>query len=231
MSTVIRIDDAKALAQAAAETVAGWLRSALSEQPRASLALSGGRTPLLAYQALALSTLDWAHIDFFFVDERCVPPEHPDSNFRLVREALFDRIVARDTQVFRMQGEMPDRDAAARAYEARLPDRLDVAVLGLGEDGHTASLFPGSSALAEDTRRVVAVVGPKPPPHRLTLTPVALRAVRHTLVLASGNEKADAVRRALEDEGTIEETPGRLAREALWLLDTQAATQLRGEPS
>jgi 6-phosphogluconolactonase len=218
--------DSKELPARAAARIALELDGALAERGRASLALAGGTTPQATYEALAGLPLDWSRVDFFFGDERCVPAADPASNYRMAKAALFERIDVSSAQIRRMQGELADHDAAARAYEALLPERLDLVLLGIGEDAHTASLFPGDSALREEQRRVLAVVGSKPPPHRLTLTPPALRAARLCLVLASGAGKAEAVRRALNGPLDIVSTPIQLARDGVWFLDPAAAAAL-----
>jgi 6-phosphogluconolactonase len=144
----------------------------------------------------------------------------------MAKAALFDRITIPTDRIHRMQGEHPDREAAARAYEEELPPRLDVVVLGIGEDAHTASLFPGSPALLEAQRLVLPVIGPKPPPERLSLTPPALRAARLCIVLGSGSGKAEPVRRALQEPLDISSTPIQLARDGVWFLDQAAASAL-----
>jgi 6-phosphogluconolactonase len=222
--------DSKDLPARAAERIALELTRAITARGSASLALAGGTTPKATYEALAGLPLDWSVIDVFFGDERCVPADHPDSNYRMAKAALFDRIAIPSSRVHRMAGELADRDAAARSYEAELPERLDVAVLGIGEDAHTASLFPGAAALREESRRVLPVTGPKPPPkpppERLSLTPPALRAARVCVVLCSGAGKAEPVRRALMDPLDIVATPIQLARDGVWFLDAAAASAL-----
>jgi 6-phosphogluconolactonase len=218
--------DSKDLPARAAARIAMELTKAIGERGHASLALAGGTTPKATYEALAGLPLDWSKVDVFFGDERCVPANHADSNYRMAKEALFDRLSIPGERIHRMQGELADREAAARAYEAELPERIDVVVLGIGEDAHTASLFPGSSALSEQTRRVLPVTGPKPPPERLSLTPPALRAARTRLVLGSGAGKAEPVRRALEDPIDVVSTPIQLARDGVWFLDAAAAALL-----
>lgn len=218
--------DSKDLPSRAAARIAMELTKAIAERGQASLALAGGTTPKATYEALAGLPLDWSKVDVFFGDERCVPADHVDSNYRMAKAALFDRIAIPNERIHRMQGELADRDAAARAYEAELPERIDVVVLGIGEDAHTASLFPGAAALGEESRRVLPVTGPKPPPERLSLTPPALRAARTCLVLGSGAGKAEPVRRALEDPIDIVSTPIQLARDGVWFLDAAAAAQL-----
>jgi 6-phosphogluconolactonase len=218
--------DSKDLPARAAARIALELTKAVHERGRASLALAGGTTPKATYEALAGLPLDWSSVDVFFGDERCVPADHEDSNYRMAKAALFDRVAIPSDRIHRMQGELADRDAAARSYEAELPSALDVVVLGIGEDAHTASLFPGADALREATRRVLPVTGPKPPPARLSLTPPALRAARVCLVLASGAGKAEPVRRALLDPIDISTTPIQLARDGVWFLDAAAASAL-----
>jgi 6-phosphogluconolactonase len=218
--------DSNDLPARAAARIALELTKAIGERGQASLALAGGTTPKATYDALAGLPLDWSKIDVFFGDERCVPPDHSDSNYRMAKAALFDRVTIPSERIHRMQGELGDRDAAARAYEAELPERIDVMVLGIGEDAHTASLFPGSPALREETRRVLPVTGPKPPPERLSLTPPVLRAARTCLVLGSGAGKAEPVRRALQDAIDITLAPIQLARDGVWFLDPAAAASL-----
>ncbi len=162
-----------------------------------------------------------------FADERAVPPDDPQSNFRLVRERLLARVGIPAAHVHRMRAEAPDLEAAAREYEALLAEPLDVLVLGLGEDGHVASLFPGSPLLHERARHVGAVWdSPKPPARRLTLLPPAIRAARLVLVLATGASKAEAVSRALESPGGDTLTPASFLGERDWHLDEGAASRL-----
>ncbi len=180
------------------------------------------------YAALAKATFPWERVDFYFADERCVPPDHADSNFAAANKTLFLPLQAKASQIFRMQGELPDADQAAREYERHLPRQLDLVVLGIGEDGHTCSLFPGHAAVQEKSRRVVSVAdSPKPPPRRLTLTSPALEGAT-LLMIVTGAGKANAVRLALEVEGPAAEIPARLAKAGTWYLDAAAAAQLKG---
>ena len=213
----------------AAREIGQMLCLAVRERGSASLALAGGTTPRAAYERLAGEPVPWRSVSIYFGDERCVPPDHSDSNYRMAHEALFQRLSEAPARIERMLGESSDYDAAARAYEGVLPEAIDVLVLGVGEDGHTASLFPGSSALSENARRVVPVVGPKPPPQRLTITPPVLKAAREAVVLAAGAGKAQAVARALEGPLAIENCPSQLVRDALWLMDHAAAAELSGK--
>jgi 6-phosphogluconolactonase len=184
------------------------------------------------YQALAArDDVPWQQVHVYFGDERAVPPDDPESNFGMARETLLARVPVPETQIHRMHAEASDVEAAARTYEELLPARFDLVLLGIGEDGHTASLFPGSSAVTEQTRRVLFVTGPKPPPRRLTITPPVIAAARATLVLAAGAAKAEAVARALEGADDVIACPAQLARAGYWMLDRAAAAELHGGTS
>jgi len=217
-----------ALADTAAARIAAAAASAIAARGRFSLALSGGRTPQPLYLRLVTAEIDWMRVRIFFADERAVPPDDPESNFRLARETLLDAAHVPPRNVHRMKGEYADLAAAALEYEAHLTEACDVIVLGIGEDGHVASLFPHGAALGEITRRVAPVLdAPKPPPRRLTLTPRALAEAGDVLVLATGSGKAAAVAAALSSAGSTEETPARLVRDRVWLLDRAAAALLQ----
>ena len=219
--------DSSQLANVAAQRIAAALVETIAADGQASLALAGGTTPRAAYERLAtIPGIDWSRVSVYFGDERAVSPTHPDSNFRMAEAALFSRVALPAGNIHRVLGELADQDAAARAYEALLPERISVMVLGIGEDGHTASLFPGSPALQERVRRFLPVIGPKPPPERLSVTPPVIEAARRIIVLATGAGKTEAVTRALRGPLDIERTPSGLARDGLWLLDPAAAAGL-----
>jgi 6-phosphogluconolactonase len=224
--------DATALARLAAEWLAGEIRLCAALRGACALCLAGGSTPRPVYEALAepplKTTIPWDRVRIFFGDERAVPPDDPQSNFRMVSEALIRRVDLPPGRVHRMEAEADDLQQAADRYAAVLPDALDILVLGIGADGHTASLFPGSAALEERARRVVPVRSPKPPERRLTITPPVIAAARRVLVLAAGKDKAEAVARALRAGATPNEVPARLARDGVWFLD-QAAASLLGD--
>ncbi|MFB1479287.1 6-phosphogluconolactonase [Corallococcus sp. RDP092CA] len=208
------------LAREAADWLARELEKALAAKPRVSLALSGGSTPRPAYRLLADHRLPWERVDVYFVDERFVPPDHPDSNYLLVKQSLLQPLELPDAQVFRMQGERADHDAAARDYEQALPERLDVVLLGVGEDGHTASLMPGHPALQERARRVLAVEQhAKPPPWRMTLTFPVLQGAGAVLGLVAGAGKRDAMRRVLAGDRSL---PAAHVTNTQWMLDPAA---------
>ena len=220
-------EDAAALARLAAEWLAAEIRVAVALRAACALALAGGGTPRPVYEALAERPLEdpvpWDRVQVFFGDERAVPPDNPESNFRMASEALLQRVPIPGPNVHRMEAEAVDADAAAARYAGLLPQALDVLVLGVGADGHTASLFPGSPALRERSRRVVPATSPKPPQRRLTITPPVIAAARRIVVLAAGSDKAGPVARALKAAGTPDEVPARLARDGVWFLDRAAA--------
>jgi 6-phosphogluconolactonase len=220
----LSVIEAAELPSRAAEKLADVVREAVRSGGRACIALAGGTTPRAVHEALAtLPDIPWEGVHVFFGDERCVPAEHPDSNYRMAKESLLDRVPIPGSQIHRPDADRADRDAAARAYEAILPAVFDLIVLGIGEDGHTASLFPDSPALNERERRCIPVVGPKPPPERLTLTPPVLETARAAIVLAVGAGKAEAVARALQGPWDPRATPAQLVRERTWFLDPAAA--------
>ena len=229
---MIRIlQDAGALADTAAETVVDLACRSIVARGAFRLGLSGGATPRRLYERLAAPPLrgriDVARIDFLFADERAVPPDHPDSNYAMVRALLLDPLAIAPVRIHRMRGEADDLEQAALDYEPLLAEPLDLLILGIGEDGHTASLFPRSPALRETTRRVVVVLdSPKPPPRRLTITPRVIAEARHVMMLASGASKAQAVALALEGAPT-DEVPAALARDRDWFIDRALASRLR----
>lgn len=203
---------------------------------RCTLALSGGRSPMTTYAHLAQAPeMPWPHVHLFWSDERCVPPEHPDSNFGAAAAVLLSRAPVRPEQVHRIRGEA---DAAAEAvrYEGVLrrlvrgnPPRLDVILLGLGEDGHTASLFPGSPVLDERKRCVVAVDPPPGVAHRrITFTLPLIGAGRIVVFIVTGASKAEAVSRTLVGRERALPAGQVMAacRRATWVLDEAAARDL-----
>jgi 6-phosphogluconolactonase len=214
--------------------VAGWIAArvaeSIAERGTCAVALSGGNTPRPVYAALAAppfaAAVDWPRVEVFFGDERAVPPDHPDSNYRMAALALLERVRLEPARIHRLQADRPDRDAAARDYERLLPLRLDVVLLGMGPDGHTASLFPGSAAITERSRRVVAVVAPRPPAERLTVTPPVIAGARYVAVVVAGAEKAQLVARALTGPLAPWEVPVQVAPGAFWFLDEPAASRL-----
>lgn len=193
-----------------------------------SIALSGGQTARACYERLAADahSLDWWKIDVYWGDERCVPHDDPDSNYLLAREALLDRVGAANATHLMRCAEGPD------PYQLRLGElgHLDVVHLGLGPDGHTASLFPGTTALGERRRWVVANHVPKFKADRITLTYPILNRSAHVVFLAAGGDKTSVLREVLEGPPALERLPSQGIRpdagELVWLVDRAAAAQL-----
>ena len=227
--------DPLALVGAAAAFVAERANEAISARGRFSIALSGGATPKPVYGRLASARLDWTRVHVFFGDERCVPPDDPLSNYRMAKEALLDKIAIPPANVRRMRGEDPP-DAAARQYEQALREglgeggRLDLVLLGLGDEGHTASLFPGLAAVTETVRWVAASYVEAAGRWRISLTPPIINAARMVAFLVAGAGKADVLRRVLLGPRQPVVLPAQAIRPderpALWLLDAAAAARL-----
>ena len=210
----------------AADYIARAILSAAGQKDRITIALSGGTSPKPVYQELARNhRIPWTHVEIYFADERAVPPVSPLSNYRLVSETLGSRFSQRPGAIHRMEAERGDLAQAAGDYEAILPAPLDLLVLGMGEDGHTASLFPHHPALVEERRRVLGVHGPADPPWRMTITPPVIRAARTTLMLVAGSAKASAVART-RGAWDPASCPAQLARDGVWILDLAAAAEL-----
>jgi 6-phosphogluconolactonase len=228
---------------AAAEEVARASQEAVSERGRFTIALSGGSTPKSLYGLLATNaraSLPWDRMNFFWGDERHVPPTDPDSNYRMANEAMLSRLPIPPENIFRIPAENPDADAVAASYEQTLRKffqltatevpTFDLILLGLGPDAHTASLFPGTAALQERSRLVVANWVEKLKTHRLSFTLPVLNAARNVVFLVSGTDKAPAVAAVLEKDVPGEQYPAKLVRprngKLIWMLDRAAASEL-----
>jgi 6-phosphogluconolactonase len=236
--------DMNQLAEAAAAFIADRAARAVTERGRFTLALAGGRTPEPVYRRLAEPDLagrvDWSKVWVLFGDERCVPPGDPRSNYRMAREALLDRVPIPAGQVLRIRGEA-EPVAAAEAYEQAMrrlaggdrPD-LDLVLLGLGEEGHTASLFPGMPAVTEPARWVLGQYVEKTGMWRVTLTPAILNQSRAVAFLVAGADKAETLRRVLEGPLLPVMLPAQAIRPAAgelhWLVDAAAAGRLERRP-
>ncbi|KRT77903.1 MAG: 6-phosphogluconolactonase, 6-phosphogluconolactonase [Armatimonadetes bacterium CSP1-3] len=223
-----------ALVEEAARFVRDAAQQAVADHNRFALALSGGETPQALYALLAEAgpdTLPYNRVEIFWSDERGVPPDHEESNYGLAWKVWLARAPLDPRRIHRLRGE-DDPERAAADYEAELrrvlgdPPRLDLVLLGVGRDGHTASLFPGEAALASN-RLVAAATAPVPPQRRITVTPRLIEAAARVLVLVTGRDKAEAVRRALEDAPTPA-VPASLLRGPgiTWFLDDAAASVL-----
>jgi len=235
-------EHADALNHCVAEQFVRLTTEAVEARGRCAVALSGGSTPKNVYQLLAApafrSRVRWGDIHFFWGDERHVPPDHPDSNYRMAVEAMLSKVPVPPANVHRVRGELPDTERSAREYEetiracvagASLP-RFDVIHLGVGTDGHTASLFPGSAALAERERLCVANWVEKFAGYRITLTLPILNAARAAIFIVTGAAKAPIIQQVLRDRDATPPFPAQLIRpqdgECWWMLDQAAAGEL-----
>lgn len=206
-----------------AAVVMGAVKRAFQMRGGCSIMLTGGRSAERFYRTWA-ALPDFArlrNVRFFFGDERCMPPDHEESNYGLVMRTLFQHGVPSSCEVFRIPAERPDREAITLAYEAQLPERLDVLLLSLGDDGHIASLFPHSAPLLETRRRVTFVQAPEPLVDRITITPRVISQAHSIYVMAFGQTKADLYQQAKADPENIADLPARLVLNATWFLDTQ----------
>ena len=208
---------------------------AIAQRGDFALALPGGSVATSSLPLLARTSLDWSCVHLFWGDERAVAPEHEDSNFGLAKRLLLDHVAIPDGNVHRMPADREDLALAAAEHEAELRQmRLDVALLGVGPDGHVCSLFPGHALLDDETRWVAAIEdSPKPPPRRLTLTLPALLDAREIVVVVTGAAKASVVRDALEDPASRLPLAMVLQRatDATVILDEAAASALASRTS
>ena len=245
MAEIKIFPDAHFLAQAALEQFIHVVESAIQERGLASVALAGGSTPQMLYSLLATEPyserVDWSRLHLFWGDERCVPPDHPDSNYFKARKVMLDHVPMPPENVHRIHAELKP-EQAAEAYEetllhfftslpteeARSQASFDLVLLGLGEDGHTASLFPGTPAVQEMTRWVTAQYVDKLAAWRISLTPAILNRARHVIFLVSGSGKRDTLQRVVYGSYQPERYPAQVIRpdqgHLLWLVDEDAAS-------
>jgi 6-phosphogluconolactonase len=221
-----------------------------------AVALSGGSTPKAMFSILAaspfLETVPWSSIYFFWGDERCVPPDHADSNYRMTHETLLAKVPVPEENVFRVPAEMEDHDRAAAAYSTTLTNfflqrrdqsgtaplsqlpRFDLVFLGMGPDGHTASLFPGTTALHAGEQIAVANFVEKFNSYRITLTAATINNARNVTFIAGGADKAEVLRNVLEGPYQPDLYPSQLIRphngSLLWMVDEAAAAAFSGQP-
>jgi 6-phosphogluconolactonase len=229
--------DASALITRAAELLAETARQSTAARDRFTIALAGGSTPRALYERLAgeayAPRLPWPETHVFWSDERCVPPESNESNYGMAHEALLARVAIPAEQIHRLRGEDDPRQAA-RDYERILeanfdesPPRFDLILLGMGADGHTASLFPDSAALEETEQLVAAPYVAELKSHRLTMTPRLINAARSVIFLVTGQAKAASLSAVLEGERDPRRYPSQLiapeSGELVWLVDEAAA--------
>jgi 6-phosphogluconolactonase len=234
--TLVAAPDSSSFAIEAAARIGEALRNAVAKRGRATLALSGGKTPVPTFAILARDALvDWSQVEVFWVDERAVPPTSPRSNYGGAKDSLLDAAKISEERVHRMRGEQ-SIDEAARLYEALMRRKIesafgdapsiDVMVMGIGDDGHTASLFPGEPEVNERERLVVGVPARNGREARITLTAPVIENARAIVVLAQGKEKATPLENTWLVEGNVKDVPARILRDArgsiCWIIDRAA---------
>jgi 6-phosphogluconolactonase len=234
-------ENAKELAWAAALRFASLAEQATKERGRFAVALSGGSTPKALFAILAekpfADALPWQTIHFFWGDERCVPPDHPDSNYHMTHETLLSKVAIPQENIFRIPAEDEDHGRAAAIYAETIRQffsseapRFDLVFLGMGADGHTASLFPGTEALQVEDRIAVANYVEKLQTYRITLTAATINHAENVIFLVGGEDKAAALKEVLEGAYQPEKYPSQMIHpvngELLWMLDEAAAAEL-----
>jgi 6-phosphogluconolactonase len=189
-------DDTQPLAEAAANFIVLKIKACLKQQPRCRIALPGGNTPAACLEALSKQTLPWSQIDWYMGDERCLPIGHAERNDTMVSQTLFNGQGPSKKQFFPIKAEL-GADKAAKAYQAQIEafDALDIVILGMGEDGHTASLFPNNKALTKQDSVVAVFNAPKPPEERVSLGLNTLIKAKYRIVLAPGEGKQEALKK------------------------------------
>jgi 6-phosphogluconolactonase len=240
MAIIKTYPDAKTLTREAALHFITCANEAIAERNLFSVALAGGSTPNALYEALATVELvprvDWEKVHVFWGDERCVAPNHEESNYRMAYDAMLRHLPVPVKQIYRMEGELEPKEAA-KTYEGRLKQffqqnipRFDLILLGMGTDGHTASLFPGTKALEETKKWVMPNYVRKLSAWRLTLTAWTINQAANVTFLISGESKAEALQRVLAGRFTPNEVPAQMIRpergQLRWLMDRAAATLL-----
>ena len=222
-----------------ADIIAGEIQSVLSHNERCSLVLAGGNTPRGVYNILGTDywhRISWQRVNFFWGDERNVPPDHVDSNFLMAKTSLLDQVDIPTQNIFRMKGELPAKDAAAEyadtinRYFREGPVQFDIVLLGMGDDGHTASLFPETTALTETDKSTAAVFVDKLKAWRITLTLPVFNAAKNTFFLIAGNSKSEKIRELDRLATPSAAFPASLIQPGsgcvTYLLDTEAAKGL-----
>lgn len=232
---VVKLKDAEAVARAGAAAVVDAAFKSIHEHGSCRLVLAGGRTPKLTYELLATEMrdeVDWRRVTFYFGDERCVPPDDARSNYRMAKESLFDPLKIGPETVRRIAGELPPEEGASeyddeiRQLKAERVPSFELTILGMGAEGHTASLFPGSPILAEHSRMAAAANVVADPPERITMTPGALALSKQIIFMISGAEKAPALAQVFQDGSELPAAQVAALAPTRFLVDEAAASEL-----
>jgi 6-phosphogluconolactonase len=215
--------NSNAWAKSSAMLIQAAIKVTLLEKGVCNILLPGGRSAELLYSA-------WnqlpefrllSGVNIFFCDERCVPKDNIESNYQLAHSKLFQHCVPEGFTLFRIEAEDPDMSNACRKYADLLPSTIDIAVFGVGEDGHFASIFPANRDIHESSQLVMPIIGPKPPTHRISITPIVIDKMDKIFILVNGTFKSTVLKQALEDPYNAYEYPVRLLIHGTWLIDSE----------
>ena len=246
MNKITIANNSDELCQRAADWLLGIATNAMADHGKFHIALAGGTTPRALYQLLASDTyvnkMDWQHVNFYFGDERAVPLDHEQSNFRMAHEAMLDKLAIPATDIFPLITDLEDLDNSARHYEKILRRELpsaddnvpafDLILLGMGDDGHTASLFPGTTILSEQARLVMPVFVEKLQSWRVSFTYPLINHAQEVAILVTGSNKAEKLKQVLEDNPGSNPIEGiRPVGDLSWFIDTEAAKLLQTDNS
>lgn len=224
-------EDYEALCYKAVETIVQIGQKSIVEKNEYTVVLSGGSTPKKIYSMLAEKTnsdsIFWSKTKLWWGDERCVPPDSPDSNYRMAQEVLLDHVPIHQNHIFRIHGESENLDHTCQIYTKYFPQSPDLNILGIGADGHTASLFPGKASLDIEGEIYLPAEGAFEPKQRITMSKDMLRRPKQTLVLASGESKQEALKQVFTIEGDYHEIPARLVKQADWFVDKAALGDIK----
>jgi len=204
------------------------INDCILENGQCNIMLTGGRSAREFYRLWSESSFTFQAIHFFFGDERCVPAEHNDSNYGMVMNILFQNGLPLGCSIERMKGEDSDRESAALSYEEVIPEKIDILLLSMGEDGHVASLFPGNDFLKPTNRNVVYVTGGNPSLERLTITAEYIKKAKNIFVFVCGKKKANKLREAIINSGENVLLPVSIVMSGTFLLDAEAAAVFNG---
>lgn len=197
------------------------VKSIIRRRGCCNILLTGGTAAerVYSYWSSKFDIYGLRHVNFFLGDERCVPLSHHESNFGMIIKTLFHRGIPQDCCVHPIETQDGNFEGSAKRYAEELPESVDILLLGVGQDGHIASIFPNSKAIREKNKKVLPILGPKPPLERITITPLVISQANTIIVLAPGAEKASILEKALKEPENIEVLPARLVLRGIWLLD------------
>jgi 6-phosphogluconolactonase len=209
--------------KSSAKLIQAAIKVVLLKKGVCNILLSGGRSAELLYSSWNLlpEFRLFSGVNVYFCDERCVPKDDIESNYQLVHSKLFQHCLPEGFTSFRIEAEDPDIGNASKRYADLLPSTIDIAVFGVGEDGHFASIFPANRDIHESSQLVMPIIGPKPPTQRISITPIVISKIDKIFILVNGTSKSTVLKQALEDPYNAYEYPARLLLHGTWLIDSE----------